>query len=51
VRTKRLLTHFGSMAALRVASVEEIAAVKGIGPRVAKVVVDTLHAPEEPAES
>jgi excinuclease ABC subunit C len=51
VRTKRLLTHFGSMAALRVASVEEIAAVKGIGPRVAKIVVDTLHAPEEPAES
>jgi excinuclease ABC subunit C len=35
VRRKRLLTAFGSVAAIRRASVDEIAAVKGMTPALA----------------
>ncbi|HEY0248549.1 MAG TPA: excinuclease ABC subunit UvrC [Gryllotalpicola sp.] len=45
-RVKELLGHFGSVARLREASVEEIAVSRGIGPSLAKAVYDTLHAPD-----
>jgi DNA ligase (NAD+) len=41
-----LAMHFGSMDALRNASLEEINAIDGIGPIVAKSVYDYLHDPE-----
>ena len=43
-RKKALLRHFGSMKRLRAASVEEIAAVKGVPADVARGVFDTLRA-------
>ncbi len=43
-RRKALLRQFGSLKRLRSASVEEIATVPGIGPAVARSVVDTLAA-------
>jgi excinuclease ABC subunit C len=50
-RRAALLRHFGSVKRLRAATREEIAAVPGIGPHTAKVVVAALH-PEQcaPAE-
>ena len=47
-RRAALLTHFGSVARLRAASVEQIAAVRGMGPHTAQAVLDAL-APGEPA--
>jgi len=41
-RKKALLAHFGSVKKLRLASVEAIAAVQGVGPKVAEAVVATL---------
>ena len=41
-----LATHFGSMAALRAASIEDLNAVDGIGPIVAQAVRDYLDDPE-----
>ncbi|BDB60412.1 MULTISPECIES: excinuclease ABC subunit UvrC [Rhodococcus] len=51
-RRKALVTHFGSVARLREASVEEITAVPGIGQATAKAVLEALRgdAPA-PAES
>jgi excinuclease ABC subunit C len=43
-RRKTLLKHFGSVRKLSAASVEEIAAVPGIGPRLAATVSAALHA-------
>lgn len=42
VRRKSLLGHFGSVAAIKKASVEEIAALPGIGERTAKIISDSL---------
>jgi excinuclease ABC subunit C len=42
-RASALLDHFGSVARLRDAGVEEIAAVRGIGPTTAAAVVEALH--------
>jgi DNA ligase (NAD+) len=43
----RLLTRaFPSMDALRAASLEELQAVQGVGPRIAQSLHDWLHAPE-----
>lgn len=42
-RQKALLAHFGSVANVRRATVEEIAAVKGFGPRTAQAVLDALR--------
>lgn len=42
-RVKALLTHFGSVAAMRDASPDEIAAVKGVGPALAQAIAETLH--------
>src|SRR5690625_4508292 len=42
-RQKALLAHFGSVAKVRKATVEEIAQVKGIGPATAQAVLDALQ--------
>lgn len=42
VRRKTLLRHFGSLRKLRAATVEEIAAVPGVGPRTAAAIKDAL---------
>jgi excinuclease ABC subunit C len=44
-----LLTTFGSRKRLSAATVEEIAAVPGIGPRTAQAVVDALAGRDRPA--
>jgi excinuclease ABC subunit C len=46
-RKKALLAHFGSVKKLRAADAETIAAVPGVGPKVAQAVVATLHRPEQ----
>jgi excinuclease ABC subunit C len=43
-RKKALLRRFGSLARLRAADVEEIAAVRGIGPELARQIHEHLHA-------
>ena len=45
-RRRALVTHFGSLARLRQASVEEITAVPGIGVATAAAVLDALGAGE-----
>jgi excinuclease ABC subunit C len=47
-RRKALVTHFGSVARLRQASVAEITAVPGIGPATATAVLEALAVPGEP---
>ena len=47
-RAAALLSHFGSVAKVRRATAEEIAEVKGIGPRTAQAVLDTLHGTPTP---
>jgi excinuclease ABC subunit C len=42
VRRKTLLRHFGSLRKLRAATLEEIAAVPGVGPRTAQSIKDAL---------
>ncbi|MFC7503834.1 excinuclease ABC subunit UvrC [Nocardioides sp. CPCC 206347] len=42
VRRKTLLRHFGSLRKLRVATIDEIAAVPGIGPRTAAAIKEAL---------
>jgi len=44
VRRRLLLRHFGSMAAIRAATVEQLAAVRGMGPAAAQAVYSFLHA-------
>ena len=46
-RRKALVTHFGSLARLKQASVEEITAVPGIGVATAKAVLEALGVPAE----
>ncbi|GGE89207.1 excinuclease ABC subunit UvrC [Mycetocola zhadangensis] len=41
-RVKALLVHFGSVAAMRDATPDDIAAVKGVGPALAQTIADTL---------
>lgn len=43
VRRKRLLNHFGGVSALKSASQEEIAKVKGISPKLAEEIYAALH--------
>jgi excinuclease ABC subunit C len=47
VRRKALIRHFGSVAALRKAGVDDIAAVPGFGRRTAEAVVQALAAPTQ----
>ncbi len=52
-RRKALVTHFGSLARLKQASVEEITSVPGIGAATARAVLEALGAApttESPAE-
>jgi excinuclease ABC subunit C len=44
---KRLLSHFGSVRAMREASVDDLKKVKGIGTNKAQVIFDALHADEQ----
>ena len=44
VRRKSLLRQFGSLKKLRAATVDDIAAVPGIGPRTADAIVAALAA-------
>jgi excinuclease ABC subunit C len=44
VRRKALITYFGSLKKLRAASVEEIAAVPGFGPKLALAIKEALEA-------
>jgi excinuclease ABC subunit C len=46
-RRKALVTHFGSVARLKQATVEEITAVPGIGATTAKAVLEALGVPAE----
>ncbi|MGH3674498.1 MAG: excinuclease ABC subunit UvrC [Mycobacterium sp.] len=46
-RRKALVSHFGSLARLRQASVEEITSVPGIGVATAKAVLEALGVPPE----
>lgn len=42
-KQEALLAHFGSADAIRAASVDELATVKGIGPKLARDILDTLR--------
>jgi excinuclease ABC subunit C len=46
-RRKALVTHFGSLARLKQASVEEITSVPGIGAATAKAVLEALGVPAD----
>ncbi len=46
-RRKALVTHFGSVARLKQASVEEITSVPGIGVTTAKAVLEALGVPDD----
>ncbi|GHF09175.1 excinuclease ABC subunit UvrC [Pseudolysinimonas yzui] len=46
-RVKVLLAHFGSVARLRAASVDEIAEVRGVGPSLAAAIVGRLSGDSE----
>ncbi|MFI7588983.1 excinuclease ABC subunit UvrC [Spongisporangium articulatum] len=48
-RKKALLAAFGSVKKLKAADAETIAAVQGVGPKVALAVVRALHPEEQPA--
>ena len=48
-RVTELLRHFGSVAAVRAADAEAIAAVKGIGETTALAIVERLREPSQPA--
>jgi excinuclease ABC subunit C len=47
-RKRTLLRHFGSLKRVKEASVEELAAAEGFGPRQARLVFDFFHAPGAP---
>jgi excinuclease ABC subunit C len=42
VRRKSLLTHFGSVTALKAATLSELSAVPGIGEKMAKTIIDQI---------
>ena len=44
-RRTDLVKHFGSVKLIKEATVEEIQEVKGVGPKLAQVIYDHLHAP------
>src|SRR5699024_8548133 len=49
-RRQDLLKHFGSLKKVRQASVEELQAVSGVGPKLAQTIYDTLSAESETKE-
>ena len=48
IRRKSLLTHFGSVTALKAATVEELAVVPGIGKKMAKTIIDQINSQDLP---
>lgn len=50
-KQKALLSHFSSLKKVRKATLEELEAVKGIGPVLAKSIYDTLSAQSESGEA
>ena len=50
-RRKALVTHFGSLARLKEATVDEITAVPGIGVATAKAVLEALGVPPDQSRS
>ena len=46
---KKLLAHFGSVKAIRAASIEQIREVRGIGAKKAEAVYSAVHASREKA--
>jgi excinuclease ABC subunit C len=49
-RKKALLRHFGALKRVREATLEEIAAVEGFGPKQARLIHEFFHRPEVPGE-
>jgi len=48
IRRKSLLTHFGSVTALKAATVDELAIVPGIGKKMAKTIFDQINSQDLP---
>ena len=42
-RQRDLVSHFGSLARIRAASVDDLTAVRGIGRALARTIWDALH--------
>jgi excinuclease ABC subunit C len=49
IRRKSLLSHFGSVTALKAATVEELAVVPGIGKKMAKTIIDQINSQDLPS--
>jgi excinuclease ABC subunit C len=48
IRRKSLLTHFGSVSALKAATIDELAVVPGIGKKMAKAIIDQINSQDLP---
>jgi excinuclease ABC subunit C len=48
IRRKSLLSHFGSVTALKAATVEELAVVPGIGKKMANTIIDQINSQDSP---
>ncbi|MCX6447380.1 MAG: excinuclease ABC subunit UvrC [Actinobacteria bacterium] len=48
IRRKSLLTHFGSVSALKAATIGELAIVPGIGKKMAKTIIDQINSQDLP---
>lgn len=48
IRRKSLLTHFGSVTALKAATIDELAVVPGIGKKMAKTIIDQINSQDLP---
>ena len=48
IRRKSLLTHFGSVSALKAATIDELAVVPGIGKKMAKTIIDQINSQDLP---
>jgi excinuclease ABC subunit C len=49
IRRKSLLSHFGSVTALKSATIDELAVVPGIGKKMAKTIIDQIKSQDLPA--
>jgi excinuclease ABC subunit C len=48
IRRKSLLSHFGSVTALKAATVDELAVVPGIGKKMANTIIDQIKSQDLP---
>ena len=48
IRRKSLLSHFGSVTALKSATIDELAVVPGIGKKMAKTIIDQINSQDLP---